>query len=234
MIRVLALLALGHGQDTATDGGLAQPDGPYLAWSFRSQPIPGEATERWWFQESVTWTSAHDQPLWRVTLPKWMRSNQCRIGNAEAEGLRRFPRGLHNASFLIGLLPVEGALLIAEPSGLLALSEKDGAVLLEVPTTESAVSFSYDQGTYTIVRGQLPACTGPTRSSGFLVRCGERLYAFDGRVLTVLAQSPLRVLGQARFEERHRTARSTKGALFSAELSVLDTTVRIDAIDFLR
>lgn len=206
---------------------------PYLLWSFTEVPMP-DGPESWYHQDSVSLVGPDGAALWEVCLPERMRRCQAGIGRAEIDAYRMYPRSTHGLAFLIGQAELEDAIAIADTSGLLVLSRRDGSVLLdfESPRGEGngAGRFWFDSGHYEVV-GE-PGCHGAARGARFLADCGARLVLFDGHAVSVFSKEPLRLLDLVRFEPA-RHARHRPGFV-SAEIPVLDLHVLIDGVVHLR
>jgi len=206
---------------------------PYLRWSFTEVPMP-DGPESWYHQDSVSLVGPDGTALWEVCLPERMRRIQAGIGRAEIDAYRMYPRSTDGLTFLIGQADLGDAIAIADGSGLLVLSKRDGSALLDFEPPRGAGNGGdrlwFDSGRYQVAGER--SCHGTARGGRFLADCGARLVLLDGHAVSVFSKDPLRLLDVVPYlAARH--ARRRPGFV-SAEIPVLDLRVLVDGVVHLR
>jgi len=209
-------------------------EGPYLRWSFVARSMP-DGSGSWYHPDSVSWVD-RNEVSWETCLPERMRRVQAGIGDAEVEAYRSYPRQTHAFPFLVGVLDIGPAVVIADATGLLALDRSDGSVLLDFdasrPDRDGAERLWFDAGSYAIT-SSTGRTTGPVKGGRFLADAGTRLVYFNGSTLAVFSKEGLRPLGRVHYESATHD-RVRKPGRVAARIPLLDLDVALDGVIHLR
>lgn len=183
----------------------------YLRWEFTSKAIPNSTPKDfWYFQKAVSLITKEQKTLWRVELPQRMQDYQAGIGTGEVEAHQQFPQQpLLHLYFLCGILYLDECIIIADISGVLGLSRKEGKTLFDytAPTTESDFLF-FDRGTFRI-QYQNQVWTGEIKGAKFLTLCENDLVYFNRKTLILFKILPYQLKKEWNYDRKIHSSETT-------------------------